>query len=62
VSCKDALAQEHLMEVIIQVFPEGFHLRTLEIFLDACSKLKKSVNVKRFVRARFRPPSNHLES
>jgi len=35
------------MEVIIQVFPDGFHLRTLEMFLDACSKLNKAVNVKR---------------
>lgn len=49
VSCKDALAQEYLMEVIIQVFPDGFHLKTLEMFLDACSKLSKSVNVKSIV-------------
>lgn len=49
VSCKDALAQEYLMEVIIQVFPDGFHLRTLEMFLDACSKLNKSVNVKSII-------------
>jgi len=38
------------MEVVIQVFPDGFHLRTLEMFLDACSKLNKAVNVKRYIQ------------
>lgn len=49
VSCKDSLAQEYLMEVIIQVFYDELHLRTLEPFLEACSKLQKSVNVKNII-------------
>jgi len=37
------------MEVIIQVFYDELHLRTLEPFLDACSKLQKNVNVKNII-------------
>ena len=36
ISCKDAIAQDYLMEIIIQVFPSEFHLATLEQFLSAC--------------------------
>jgi hypothetical protein len=36
ISCKDAIAQDYLMEIIIQVFPSEFHLATLEPFLQAC--------------------------
>lgn len=46
VSCKDHIAQEYLMECVIQVFHDELHLRTLQPFLDACSKLQKNVNVK----------------
>ena len=33
VSCRDAIAQEYLMECIIQVFPDEMHLATLNNFL-----------------------------
>eukprot|EP00750_Incisomonas_marina_P018599 INCI3039.1.p1 GENE.INCI3039.1~~INCI3039.1.p1 ORF type:complete len:845 (+),score=172.16 INCI3039.1:168-2537(+) len=49
ISCKDAIAQDYLMEIIIQVFPSEFHLATLEQFLSACKALKDSVNVKGIV-------------
>lgn len=32
VSCRDAIAQEYLMECIIQVFPDEMHLATLNRF------------------------------
>ncbi|QRW05846.1 vacuolar protein sorting-associated protein 35 [Ceratobasidium sp. AG-Ba] len=34
VSCKDVIAQEYLMEVVIQVFTDDFHLHTLTEFLS----------------------------
>ena len=37
------------MEVIIQVFPDDFHLRSLDPFLSATAKLQKNVNVKQIV-------------
>ncbi|KAF9906407.1 Vacuolar protein sorting-associated protein 35 [Lobosporangium transversale] len=50
-SCKDVIAQEYLMEVIIQVFPDDFHLRTLKPLLSATAPLQPKVNVKQIVIA-----------
>ncbi|XP_022912925.1 vacuolar protein sorting-associated protein 35 [Onthophagus taurus] len=49
VSCKDAIAQEYLMECIIQVFPDEFHIQTLNPFLKSCAELEPGVNVKNIV-------------
>ncbi|XP_014606051.1 PREDICTED: vacuolar protein sorting-associated protein 35 isoform X4 [Polistes canadensis] len=49
VSCRDAIAQEYLMECIIQVFPEEFHLQTLNAFLKSCAELQNGVNVKNII-------------
>ena len=35
VNCKDDLAQYYLMDCIIQVFPDEYHLQTLETLLGA---------------------------
>ncbi len=51
VSCRDAIAQEYLMECIIQVFPDEMHLATLHSFLSACGQLQPSVNVKNVIIA-----------
>nr|CAG4649927.1 EOG090X00QE [Sida crystallina] len=45
VSCRDALAQEYLMECIIQVFPDEVHLDTLHTYLKACAELHSEVKV-----------------
>lgn len=49
VSCRDAIAQEYLMECIIQVFPDEFHIQTLNPFLKSCAELESGVNVKNTV-------------
>lgn len=49
VSCRDPIAQEYLMECIIQVFPDEFHLQTLDPFLKSCVQLKRGVNIKSIV-------------
>ena len=51
VKCNDAIAQEYLMECIIQVFPDEFHLQTLDSFLQACANLHPNVNVKNTIIA-----------
>uniref|UniRef100_A0A8C9RSW7 Vacuolar protein sorting-associated protein 35 n=1 Tax=Scleropages formosus TaxID=113540 RepID=A0A8C9RSW7_SCLFO len=51
VNCRDSLAQEYLMECIIQVFPDEFHLQTLHPFLRACAELHQQVNVKNIIIA-----------
>ncbi|EEB06013.1 retromer complex subunit Vps35 [Schizosaccharomyces japonicus yFS275] len=45
VECRDALAQEYLMEVICQVFPDSKHLHTLDIYFNTLLKLSPNVNV-----------------
>lgn len=44
--CRDPLAQAYLMDCIIQVFPDEYHLETLEVFLGACPRLREKVNVR----------------
>jgi len=46
VGCHDRLAQQFLMEIIVQVFPDEFHIATLDKFLGACSKLVPRVDLK----------------
>lgn len=49
VQCRDVLAQEYLLEVITQVFPDEFHLHTLDQFLSATARLNPHVNIKSIV-------------
>ena len=48
-NCKDVIAQEYLMDVLIQVFPDEFHLATLDTYLSTCTQLQENVNVKDIV-------------
>ncbi|KAL9632605.1 MAG: hypothetical protein Q9164_005212 [Protoblastenia rupestris] len=49
VACRDVLAQEYLLEVITQVFPDEFHLNTLDQLLGAIAQLNPHVNIKAIV-------------
>lgn len=49
VQCRDVLAQEYLLEVITQVFPDEFHLHTLDQFLAATARLNPAVDIKAIV-------------
>ena len=49
VNCNDEIAQEYLMECIIQVFPDEFHVKTLEVFLKSCAELHEEVNIKNVI-------------
>ncbi|MCJ1425471.1 Vacuolar protein sorting-associated protein 35 [Sticta canariensis] len=49
VQCRDVLAQEYLLEVITQVFPDEFHLNTLDHLLSAIARLNPHVNIKAIV-------------
>ncbi|THU73059.1 hypothetical protein C4D60_Mb04t18810 [Musa balbisiana] len=46
VNCKDELAQHYLMDCIIQVFPDEYHLQTLETLLSAFPQLQPTVDIK----------------
>lgn len=47
VQCRDVIAQEYLLDVIIQVFPDEFHVITLDDFLDTTLKLNPEVSLKK---------------
>lgn len=49
ISCKEKIAQQYLMEVAIQIFPDEFHLATLEQILAACGQLQAGVDVKTII-------------
>uniref|UniRef100_A0A914DM28 Vacuolar protein sorting-associated protein 35 n=1 Tax=Acrobeloides nanus TaxID=290746 RepID=A0A914DM28_9BILA len=51
VSCKEPISQEYLMECVIQVFPDEFHLATLNEFLDSCAELSDGVHIKNVLGA-----------
>jgi vacuolar protein sorting-associated protein 35 len=46
VICKDTLAQQYLMECIIQAFPDEYHLKTLEQLLETTASLNANVDIK----------------
>ncbi|PYH90577.1 vacuolar protein sorting-associated protein VPS35 [Aspergillus ellipticus CBS 707.79] len=49
IQCRDVLAQEYLLEVITKVFPDEFHLHTLDLLLSAISRLNPHVDLKKIV-------------
>ncbi|KAL4780219.1 vacuolar protein sorting-associated protein 35 [Aspergillus varians] len=49
VQCRDVLAQEYLLEVITKVFPDEFHLHTLDSLLSAIARLNPHVDLKKIV-------------
>ncbi|KAJ3365738.1 Vacuolar protein sorting-associated protein 35 [Allomyces javanicus] len=51
IQCRDVIAQEYLMEVIIQVFPDVFHLQTLQPLLAVTAQLQRQVNIKQIIVA-----------
>lgn len=49
INCKDKIAQQYLMEVLIQAFPDETHLLTLDSILDTCGQLQTGVDVKTII-------------
>lgn len=62
VNCKDDLAQYYLMECLIQVFPDVYHLQTLEALLGSCSQLQPTVDVKMLLSQLMDRLSNYAAS
>ncbi len=50
-NCKDTIAQTYLMDCIIQVFADDFHLATLDTFLGVVCQLKEKVNVRAIIES-----------
>ena len=59
--CKDTIAQGYLMDCIIQVFPDEFHLATLDIFLETCTNLKEKVNIRTILQSMMNRLANYSD-
>ncbi|KMZ57484.1 Vacuolar protein sorting 35 [Zostera marina] len=62
VNCKDDLAQYYLLDCIIQVFPDEYHLQTLETLLGACPQLQPTVDLKTVLSQLMDRLSNYAAS
>ncbi|RDX90331.1 Vacuolar protein sorting-associated protein 35A [Mucuna pruriens] len=62
VNCKDELAQFYLMDCIIQVFPDEYHLQTLDVLLGAYPQLQPSVDIKTVLSQLMERLSNYAAS
>ncbi|KAG0474001.1 hypothetical protein HPP92_015858 [Vanilla planifolia] len=62
VNCKDDLAQHYLMDCIIQVFPDEYHLQTLETLLSACPQLQPTVDIMTVLSQLMERLSNYAAS
>jgi vacuolar protein sorting-associated protein 35 len=60
-TCKDTIAQSYLMDCVIQVFPDEFHLATLETFLSTCTMLKEKVNIRSILQNMMNRLSNYSD-
>ncbi|CAN0154646.1 unnamed protein product, partial [Hapterophycus canaliculatus] len=61
VGCKDTIAQSYLMDCLIQVFPDEFHLASLEAFLDGVCRLKEKVRVRPILESLMERIGNYVE-
>eukprot|EP01084_Bolivina_argentea_P227891 384972_1 len=62
IKCKDRIAQEYLMECLIMVFSDDYHLKTLDGFLTVVNKLQSSVNVNSIIIKLMERLSKYAES
>ena len=47
--CRDVVSQEYLIDVVCQVFPDEFHLGTLNQLLDTTLKLNPDVSINKVI-------------
>ncbi|KAJ5073751.1 vacuolar protein sorting-associated protein [Anaeramoeba ignava] len=50
IDCNDKIAQEYLFVVMIQAFPDEFHLETLETLLKSLEELNPNVDIKEILQ------------
>ena len=62
VNCKDELAQNYLMDCIIQVFPDEFHIKTVETFVEGCGNLHQDTNVAQILCGLIKRLGNYMEN
>jgi vacuolar protein sorting-associated protein 35 len=56
----DPLSQAYLMDCLVQVFPDEYHIETLPILLNVCSRLRDKVNIRTILQGLMDRLANYL--
>eukprot|EP00934_Nitzschia_sp_Nitz4_P001769 Nitzschia sp. Nitz4//scaffold89_size161592//113938//118236//NITZ4_002391-RA/size161592-snap-gene-0.178-mRNA-1//-1//CDS//3329559655//1769//frame0 len=56
----DPLAQAYLIDCIVQVFPDEYHIETMPILLAVCPKLRDKVNIRTILQSLMNRLANYL--
>ena len=60
VVCGDPLSQAYLMDCLVQVFPDEYHIETLPILLNVCPRLRDKVNIRTILQGLMDRLANYL--
>ena len=60
VVCGDPLSQAYLMDCLVQVFPDEYHIETMPILLNVCPRLREKVNIRTILQGLMDRLSNYL--
>jgi vacuolar protein sorting-associated protein 35 len=56
----DPLSQAYLMDCLVQVFPDEYHIETLPILLHVCPRLRDKVNIRTILQGLMDRLANYL--
>jgi vacuolar protein sorting-associated protein 35 len=56
----DPLSQAYLMDCLVQVFPDEYHIETMPILLGVCPRLRDKVNIRTILNGLMERLSNYL--
>lgn len=56
----DPLSQAYVMDCLVQVFPDEYHIETLPVLLQACPKLRDKVNIRTILQGLMDRLANYL--
>lgn len=56
----DPLSQAYIMDCLVQVFPDEYHIETLPILLNVCPKLRDKVNIRTILQGLMDRLANYL--
>ena len=60
VTTGDPLSQAYLMDCLVQVFPDEYHIETMPILLNVCPRLRDKVNIRTILQGLMDRLANYL--
>ena len=56
----DPLSQAYVMDCLVQVFPDEYHIETMQILLNVCPRLRDKVNIRTILQGLMDRLANYL--